>query len=174
MHTTRGELFFLLNEVFINECPPVIIKLSFSLRVCEVEQNNVPPVLVSDSHPQTTGFGAGGAFLLRDDKSSRAQQFMLIVANLCRVTIRAIFPRRVLASLWSWPAHTHTHSCIEKKVDWGLEMWSFVKSVTLFCIVLLDCFNKPVYEVLLFLLLLSNFTTCPSMCYNLPRQWGIL
>ncbi len=108
MHTTRRELFFLLNEVFINECPPVIIKRSFSLRVCEVEQNNVPPVLVSDSHPQTTGFGAGGAFLLHDDKSSRAQQFMLIVANLCRVTIRAIFPRRVLASLWSWPAHTHT------------------------------------------------------------------
>ncbi len=90
MRTMRGELFFLLNEVFINECPPVVIKLSFSLRVCEVEQNNVPPVLVSDSHPQTTGFGTGGAFLLHDDKSSRAQQFMLIVANLCRVTIYGV------------------------------------------------------------------------------------
>ncbi len=34
-------------------------KTLLSLGNYEVEQDNIPPVHVSDSHPQTTGFGCG-------------------------------------------------------------------------------------------------------------------
>ncbi len=62
--------------------------------------------------------------------------------------------------------YTRTYTLLHQ-TECGFELWSFVESATLFCIVILDCFNKPVFEAtfmgwLLFLLLLSD-------CYNLPQ-----
>ncbi len=50
-----NERFILLNKV-LYECMSCHYKTLLSLGNCEVEQDNLPPVLVSDSHPQATHF----------------------------------------------------------------------------------------------------------------------
>lgn len=64
-YEARNERFFLLNKV-LYKCVSCHYKTLLSHGICEVEQDNLPPVLVSDSQPQATHFVLGGGIFLRD------------------------------------------------------------------------------------------------------------
>ncbi len=58
-YDVRNEWFIILNKVLYKCVSCHYSKTILSLCNCEVEQDNLPPVLVSDSQPQATRFGCG-------------------------------------------------------------------------------------------------------------------
>ncbi len=87
----------------------------------------------------------------------------------CSVSINTV--KEVCAS--SLNLHTLLHW-----TESGFETRSFIESATLFCIVLLEYLNKPVFEAnimswLLFLLLLSTFYNLPHVLQPTPASSGV-
>ncbi len=70
-YDAHNERFFILNKV-LYKCMSCHYKTLLSLGNCQVEQDNLPLVLVSDFHHQAT------RFFLRDKMSSTAQRYICI------------------------------------------------------------------------------------------------
>ncbi len=83
-YDVRNERFILLNKI-LYKCMSCHYKTLLSLCNCEVEQDNLSPVLVSDCHPQATRFVRGeGHFYCVINMSSTTLRFICIFIQKCK------------------------------------------------------------------------------------------
>ena len=93
----------------------VILKFSFHSCVCEVKQDNVPPVLVLDSHPQTTGFGRGeGHFYCVINKQHSKTVNMLLIMTRDKLILRLLIKTNkepIEKNIYARKAGNSVYSC---------------------------------------------------------------